>query len=479
MVFSSLVFLTVFLPVTVILYYLIPSILWKNTVLLIGSLFFYAWGEPKYVFLMMSSILVNYFVGIGIHHVKLGGKKATLLLTVGILFNLGLLVYFKYFNFLADIAIRFFHSTLTMKEIVLPIGISFFTFQSMSYVIDVYRENAEDESSYVVQKNLLSLALYISMFPQLIAGPIVRYHDIQPRLSVREHSFSQFARGIETFVIGLSKKVLIANILGDAATKIMEWNAAAIDVPTAWVGAICYSLQLFYDFSGYSEMAIGLGRMFGFEFQINFDYPYISTSVSEFWRRWHISLSQWFRDYLYIPLGGSRRGNTYFNLFVVFLATGLWHGAAFGFVLWGLWHGFFVILERWAKNRGLHIPAPKPVKWFCTMLVVVLGWTLFKIVGVRSTLGYYAVMFGLSRPDFIPYSLAWYINNRTAAALAAACIFCIPWKSIIQSRCPKAYAILLQEPFVAARRVMSLILLLICILFISNSTYNPFIYFRF
>lgn len=479
MVFSSLVFLTVFLPITVFLYYLIPSILWKNTVLLLGSLVFYAWGEPKYVFLMMSSILVNYIVGIGIHQVKQNGKRGTVLLTAGILFNLGLLVYFKYFTFLAECAARIFRCSFSIKEIILPIGISFFTFQSMSYVIDVYREKADDESSYVVQKNLLSLALYISMFPQLIAGPIVRYHDIQPRLSNREHSFSQFARGIETFVIGLAKKVLIANILGDAATRIMEWDAATISASTAWVGAICYSLQLFYDFSGYSEMAIGLGRMFGFEFQINFNYPYISTSVSEFWRRWHISLSQWFRDYLYIPLGGSRKGNTYLNLLIVFFATGLWHGAAFGFILWGLWHGFFVILERWARNKRLHIPAPKPVKWLCTMLVVVLGWTLFRIVGVRSTLHYYSVMFGLSRPEYVPYSLAWYINNRTAAALAAACVFCVPWKSILQTRCPKLCAVLLQEPFVAARRVLTLALLMICILFVANSSYNPFIYFRF
>lgn len=479
MVFSSLVFLTVFLPAVVILYYLAPSILWKNTVLLLASLFFYAWGEPKYVFLMMLSILVNYCAGLSIHHVKLGGKRGRLLLAAGILFNLALLVYFKYFNFLAECAIRFLHRSISMKEIVLPIGISFFTFQSMSYVIDVYREDAGDESSYVVQKNLLSLALYISMFPQLIAGPIVRYHDIQPRLSQREHSVSKFAQGIETFVIGLSKKVLIANVLGETVNQIIEVNSGMVNAPIAWLGAICYSLQLYYDFSGYSEMAIGLGRMFGFEFQINFNFPYISTSVSEFWRRWHISLSSWFRDYLYIPMGGSKRGNTYFHLFIVFLATGLWHGAAFGFVLWGLWHGAFVILERWARDKGIHLPIPKPVRWLFTMLVVVLGWTLFRIVGIRSTLDYYSVMFGLTRPAFLRYSLAWYLNARTVTALAAACFFSVPWKSVVRDRFPGAASVLQGGAITFAKRLLILVLLLACYLFVANSTYNPFIYFRF
>ncbi len=479
MVFSSLVFLTVFLPAVVILYYLIPSLRGKNVVLLLASLFFYAWGEPKYVFLMMASILVNYFAGLAIHRVRVGGKKGTLLLVVGILFNLGLLGYFKYFNFLVECLNRLFRAGISMREILLPIGISFFTFQSMSYVIDVYREKADDESSWVVQKNLLSLALYISMFPQLIAGPIVRYHDIQPLLSDREHSFPKFASGIEVFVIGLSKKVLIANVLGETVTKIMDVETGMLNAPIAWLGAVCYALQLYYDFSGYSEMAIGLGRMFGFEFRINFDFPYISTSISEFWRRWHISLSQWFRDYLYIPMGGSRRGNTYLNLFVVFLATGLWHGAAFGFILWGLWHGFFVILERWGRNRGIRIPVPKPVKWLYTMLVVVLGWTLFRIVGVRSTLSYYSVMFGLTRAEYIPYSLVWYLNGRTVAALAAGCFFSVPWKNVLLSRRPEAEAFLRREPVRFAGRILTLVLLLVCFLFISNSSYNPFIYFRF
>ena len=479
MVFSSLVFLTVFLPVVILLYYALPSITWKNSVLLLGSLVFYAWGEPKYVFLMMASILVNYCVGVAIHEAKLKGKKGRLLLAAGIAFNLGLLLYFKYSGFLVECAGRILRRSFSIKEILLPIGISFFTFQGMSYVIDVYRENTDDESGFVVQKNLLSLALYIAMFPQLIAGPIVRYHDVQQRLTCREHSFSLFASGIEAFIIGLSKKVLIANILGATATQIMEYNVEMINAPIAWLGALCYSLQLLYDFSGYSDMAIGLGRMFGFEFQINFDYPYISTSLSEFWRRWHISLSQWFRDYLYIPLGGSRRGNTYFNLFIVFLATGLWHGAAFGFLLWGLWHGFFVIAERFAKNKGIRLLVPKPLRWLFTMLVVLLGWTLFRIVGVRSTLHFYSLMLGFNSPAFIRYSLAWYLNARTAAALAAACFFCVPWKHVLESRCPGTGALLQSEPALFVRRLLLLILLLLCFLFISNNSYNPFIYFRF
>ena len=479
MVFSSLVFLTVFLPTVVILYYLIPSLRGKNVVLLLASLFFYAWGEPKYVFLMMASILVNYCAGMAIHRTKLNGKKGTFLLVAGILFNLGLLVYFKYFNFLVECAIRLFRVGISMREILLPIGISFFTFQSMSYVIDVYREKADDESSWVVQKNLLSLALYISMFPQLIAGPIVRYHDIQPLLSDREHSYAKFASGIKAFVIGLSKKVLIANVLGETVTKIMDVETGMLNAPIAWLGAVCYTLQLYDDVSGYSEMAIGLGRMFGFEFRINFNYPFISTSVSEYWRRWHISLSQWFRDYLYIPLGGSRKGNTYFHLFIVFFATGLWHGAAFGFILWGLWHGFFVIMERLARDRGIRLPIPKPLKWLYTMLVVVLGLTLFRIVGVRSTLNYFSVMFGLSRSEYIPYSLIWYLNGRTVAALAAGCFFSVPWKSVLLSCRPEAGELLQGKPARLAGRAVTLALLLVCFLFISNSSYNPFIYFRF
>ncbi len=480
MVFSSQVFLTVFLPVTVILYYLIPSMRWKNVLLLVCSLVFYAWGEPIYVFLMAASILVNYSFGRLIHASRHRRPFARLLLIFAVLFNLGLLVYFKYFSFLLQVFNRFLSTTFTVKDIALPIGISFFTFQGLSYVIDVFREPADDETGFVVQRNFIDLALYIAMFPQLIAGPIVRYHDIQPYLRGRKHSVDQFARGIETFVGGLAKKVLVANVLGETVELIMVQNVGMIDAPIAWLGAVCYSLQLYFDFSGYSDMAIGMGRMFGFEFQRNFDDPYVSCSITEFWRRWHISLSQWFRDYLYIPLGGSRRGNVYFNLFVVFLATGFWHGAAYGFILWGLWHGMFVLLERFFKKhpiRGLKIPGL--IRWLWTMLIVVLGWTLFRLVSVSETLRYYAIMFGRTKPDFIRFGLAWYLPRRTLAALAAAVLLCLPWRKLFQTRLAGVGALLDKPVPVLIRRLLVLALLGLCFLAICNSTYNPFIYFRF
>lgn len=480
MVFSSQVFLVVFLPVTILLYYVIPSLWWKNTLLLVGSLVFYAWGEPKYVFLMLASIVVTYGFGLAIHALRERKGLSRLLMILTVLFHIGLLLYFKYFNFLAETVGLILHRSFEIQNIILPIGISFFTFQGMSYVIDVYREDPEDPSKFVVQKNFIDLALYIAMFPQLIAGPIVRYHDIQPYLRGRKHSFAQFSRGIETFVVGLAKKVLLANILGQTVDTIMIQNVDMINAPIAWLGAVCYSLQLYYDFSGYSEMAIGLGRMFGFEFQINFNAPYISKSVTEFWRRWHISLSQWFRDYLYIPMGGSRKGNVYLHLFIVFLATGIWHGAAFGFIIWGLWHGFFVLAERYCKKKKLiHFHIPGIVKWLYTMLVAVLGWTLFKLVDLEQSFRYFSIMFGGTKPDFIRYGLSWYLDKKTITALIAALLLCVPWLKILKDKNQAAVDLLEKTPVLLARRVLVLGLLLLCFLFISNSTYNPFIYFRF
>ncbi len=484
MVFSSTVFLCAFLPTVLLLYYISPKGAAKNAVLLIASLLFYAWGEPKFVVLMVLSVLGNYLFGIAIHREHNFARKGRWFLVLSVLFNLGLLFYFKYFGFVTEAIGSLIGKNFNIAAIALPIGISFYTFQGMSYVIDVYREDISSADTTMVQKNPVKLALYISMFPQLIAGPIVRYSDIKPYLGVRQHSLEQFCDGVEIFIRGLAKKVIFANILGETATALIETNVDYISTGEAWLGAICYSLQIFYDFCGYSEMAIGLGKMFGFEFMRNFNYPYISKSITEFWRRWHISLSTWFRDYLYIPLGGNRRGNVYFNLFVVFLATGIWHGAAWGFIIWGLWHGAFMLIERVIKKhsackRLLPRFISAPLGWAYTMLVVVLGWVLFRIVSVPETLNFIKIIFGVNACEYISYDIGWYLNARTLTVLLAALIFCVPWKSIITARLPRADAFFEHPVTVLFKRILLLVLLIICFLLITNSTYNPFIYFRF
>ncbi|MBQ2986149.1 MAG: MBOAT family protein [Tyzzerella sp.] len=478
MVFSSTIFLCCFLPLMIILYYFLPGEKLKNIVLLLGSLFFYAWGEPKYVFLMIVSITGNYLGGRLIHWAKEKGKHVKPILILFIAFNIGILFYFKYFGFFVDTLANLFHKTWQIN-IALPIGISFYTFQGLSYIIDVYREDIDKAETIVVQRNYIKLATYISMFPQLIAGPIVRYRDILPYLEKRETSFSRFADGVEFFIRGLAKKVIFANLLGQVATDIMEVDVTMISTTSAWLGAICYMLQIFYDFSGYSDMAIGLGKMFGFEFMTNFNYPYISKTVGEFWRRWHISLSQWFRDYLYIPLGGNRRGNVYFNLLVVFLATGVWHGAAWGFILWGLWHGAFMLLERVIQKSTIKLRIPALLKWLYTMLVVLFGWVLFRLVSVTSTMEFISIMLGVTKNTFVRYDLTWYFNNRTIFVFVLSVLFCFPWKQIVISRFPKIVTVLESDIFVFLKRIVLLVVLIVCFLFITNSTYNPFIYFRF
>lgn len=477
MVFSSVIFLCGFLPLMIAGYYLAPGDRLKNWLLLLGSLFFYAWGEPKYVFLMLFSITGNFFGGLWIHRQKCRGKSARLLLLLSILFNLGLLFYFKYSTFLLESLSRLLQQSWAIRNVALPIGISFYTFQGMSYVIDVYRENPKENP--VVQQDYIKLALYISMFPQLIAGPIVRYSDIQPYLGHRQVSWESFADGTERFIQGLGKKAVFANILGETATQIMETDAGMISAPAAWIGILCYTMQIFYDFSGYSDMAVGLGKIFGFSFLENFNYPYISKSITEFWRRWHISLSQWFRDYLYIPLGGNRRGNVYFNLFVVFLATGIWHGAAWGFLLWGLWHGAFILIERVIKNKKPDWRLPSVLSWAYTMLVVMIGWVLFKLVDLSATISYLKVMFGIEQAEFIRYGLSWYLNGRVLTVLLLAILCCFPWKKSLCGKIPAVDRFCQGQAFAIAKRLCLLGVLFISFLLIANSTYNPFIYFRF
>ena len=335
MLFSSMTFVFMFLPVVCALYLLCKKEL-HNPILLMASILFYAWGEPKFLAIMLLTILLNYLGAIYVE--KSVNKKLPLIITI--IANLGFLVYFKYFNFILDNINALCHSNIEPLNIIMPIGISFYTFQAVSYVIDVYRGECK------AQKDIYKLALYICLFPQLIAGPIVKYHDIENQIDDREVNFDKVTLGVKRFIIGLAKKMLIANTMGAVADKIFMQPADTFSPLTAWVGALSYTMQLYYDFSGYSDMAIGLGLIFGFTFMENFNYPYISKSITEFWRRWHISLSTWFKQYLYIPLGGNRKGKnrTYLNLFIVFLLTGIWHGASWNFVIWGVWNGVFIIL---------------------------------------------------------------------------------------------------------------------------------------
>jgi alginate O-acetyltransferase complex protein AlgI len=409
MVFSSAIFLLLFLPLCLVFHFVIPKKR-RNLFLLLASLVFYAWGNYKYVWLLLVSILINYSVALLVAKAKKADpgneNKTKVALAVGIVLNLGLLVYFKYGSFAIANVDHLFGVDISIPNIVLPIGISFFTFQGMSYIIDVYRGQAE------ANKNLLNIALYISLFPSLIAGPIVKYHDISEQIQNRTITTESFASGIDRFIIGLAKKLLVADVLGSVSADIYSGLGTGIDAPSAWLAALCFMLQIYFDFSGYSDMAIGLCRMFGFELKENFNYPYISTSITEFWRRWHISLSTWFKEYLYIPLGGNRRGNVYWHLLIVFCATGIWHGAAWQFLLWGLWHGLFIILERVLAKHDWWNAIPKWWKWLPTMLIVYFGWILFNANGLQNAIDMIQTMFGIQKATDIQLSFAFYIGNH-------------------------------------------------------------------
>jgi alginate O-acetyltransferase complex protein AlgI len=482
MVFSSAVFLLIFLPLCIIGHFIIPKKC-RNLFLLLASLAFYTWGNYKYIWLLLLSILINYAVALliavsgrstGTEDARSGAKggmKASLAL--GIMLNLGLLFYFKYFTFAITSMDRFLGTDITIPDIILPIGISFFTFQGMSYIIDVYR------GQVTANKNLLDIALYISLFPSLIAGPIVKYHDISEQIRSRTITTVSFASGIDRFIIGLAKKLLIADVLGGVAADIYGGLGIGIDAPSAWLAALCYMLQIYFDFSGYSDMAIGLCRMFGFELKENFNYPYISTSITEFWRRWHISLSTWFKEYLYIPLGGNRKGNVYLHLFIVFCATGIWHGAAWQFLLWGLWHGIFIIIERVLSKHDWWTKIPKWVKWCYAMLIVYFGWILFSANGFHAAIDVVQTMFGLQVAEYVQLSILFYLGNHKliftliVALLAATPVLKQVSSNIVNTGSGRVIALL------TCKRIILLALLLLCIFSAVSGTYSPFIYFRF
>lgn len=470
MLFSSTIFLWLFLPIVLILYKLIDR-KYRNYLLLIASIVFYGWGGVKYLVLIFFSIIVNYLSGLFIDRYKDRIKIKQLILILCLLINLGLLGYFKYYNFVGKI----FNSLLSFeaipfKEIILPIGISFYTFQALSYVIDLYRGNIR------LQKNIFYLALYVMFFPQLIAGPIVRYADIEKEINERNITSLDVAYGIKRFIYGLSKKVIISNVLAKAVDTILAYDIHSLSTFAIWIAMIMYAFQIYYDFSGYSDMAIGLGKMFGFNFLENFNYPYISSSIQDFWRRWHISLSTWFREYIYIPLGGNRKGKirTYVNLFIVFLTTGLWHGASFAFVFWGLWHGLFSIIERLFLGDMLKKNKFKMINHVYVWLVVIIGWVFFRLESFKLGLSALKRMF-IYTPEGISI-LNEVMTNKVIFILIIAVLFC----GIIQNLFPKLKSALYEKQKIYTFEYIILFgLLFINMMLLVSNSYNPFIYFRF
>lgn len=466
MLFSSMTFIFIFLPIVCGLYFLVrKNITMANLLLLLASIIFYAWGEPNYVFIMLGTILINYVGAICINKYP-KHKKIALLTTI--LANLGILFYFKYFNFVMENINRVIGTNFSFLEVIMPIGISFYTFQALSYVIDVYYNKAN------VQKNIYKLALYITLFPQLVAGPIIKYHDVANQIDKRKITFNQFSYGIKRFIIGLAKKVLIANTMGAIADAIFAQPVYDFSTGVAWLGALAYTFQIFYDFSGYSDMAIGLGHMFGFKFLENFNYPYISKSITEFWRRWHISLSTWFKEYLYIPLGGNRisKYRTYLNLFIVFLATGIWHGAEWTFVIWGLWHGAFIIFERITNLHKRIGGITSSILRHCyTILAFVIGWVIFRSDNITYAIDYIKNMFGLIPYKEI-YSLPYYIDTTQIIIFITAIMLSMPIFSNFLNDDKDTKATSFQNLWL-------LILFGLSWVSISAGTYNPFIYFRF
>ena len=464
MVFSSLTFLFYYLPCVLAVYFIVP-LHWRNAVLLLVSLFFYGWGEPIYISIMVLSILIDYVHGMLVEKHRENDKKARRFVAQSVVFNLLLLGFFKYYDFFAANLSLIPGVQIPQLGLSLPIGISFFTFQTMSYTIDVYRQDAP------VQRNLLTFGTFVTMFPQLIAGPIVKYKTVAAELNARTHSAEEFASGVQLFVIGLSKKVLLANSIGALWDKTLLFQqAGTMTVFGGWMGLAAYSFQIYFDFSGYSDMAIGLGRMFGFHFEPNFDHPYLSGSVTEFWRRWHMSLTSWFREYVYIPLGGNRGGTakTLRNIVIVWFLTGFWHGAGWTFILWGLYFALWLILEKFVLRDVLK-KTPAWIKHFYTLVVVAVGWGLFAIEDLGQCLSYLFTCFGggtlWSATD--GYLLRSYGITFLVLALSSTLLGKRVWAALPERGRRIAFPVLM----IGA--------LLLCTAYLVDGSYNPFLYFRF
>lgn len=483
MVFSSAAFLFYFLPLVLAGYYLLVSFgRARNWLLLAASLFFYAWGEGEFVAIMLVSIVANYFFGIWVYrqHQRSESKSA---IACAITFNIVLLVIFKYTNFIVDningLTAEFGVAPIIIDKVHLPIGISFFTFHCISYIMDIYRRQTPPQMS------LPNTALYISLFPQLVAGPIVRYKDIAGQLISRHVDMARFSRGVQRFVTGLGKKVLVANVVAMPADKIFSIPPDQLTAPVAWLGILCYTLQIYFDFSGYSDMAIGLANMFGFKFMENFNYPYISRSIREFWRRWHISLSTWFRDYLYIPLGGNRCGpsRVRLNLVIVFFLTGLWHGASWNFIVWGLFHGAFLVAERGRFGKLLD-EGPKLVAHVYAILVFMVGWVFFRAADLTTALEYLRAMFGFGTGSGLEWYVGLFLTPKLVIVLCLGVVGSvpvIPWlKGLRERLAANRRTVALDDGLEAVvGLVLTPAIFVLCAMSLASGTHNPFIYFQF
>jgi alginate O-acetyltransferase complex protein AlgI len=466
MVFSSVPFMFMYLPVVLLVYYIAPW-KWRNLWLFVVNLLFYGWGERVYILLMLLCITVNFINGILIDKYRSDTRKAKLILVLNVVINIGMLVFFKYIDLIIE-TLRLIPglSGLETIGVTLPIGISFYTFQTMSYPIDVYRGDAN------VQKNFISFGTFVALFPQLIAGPIVRYKDVADQLNFRASSVDQFASGVRRFMIGLAKKTLIANNLGSLWDIYAAASASELTMLGSWLGIIAFSLQLYFDFSGYSDMAIGLGRMLGFEFLENFNYPYISKSITEFWRRWHMSLGTWFRDYVYIPLGGNRcsRRRQFFNILVVWALTGIWHGASWTFLLWGLYYALFLMVEKAFLLKRLE-RAPAILSHLYTLLIVIVGWAIFQLDSLEKCAIYLTAMFGMGGAGFAVSSDLYYLLSYAVTfviAIAAA----TPLGARLYNKAPEALR-------ACASPALIVVALILATAYIVDGTYNPFLYFQF
>ncbi|MDD4104218.1 MAG: MBOAT family protein [Clostridiales bacterium] len=478
MVFSSTVFLLLFLPLTLFLYYnpIFKSRSFRNHTLLLASLVFYAWGEPVFVLVLLISILVNWFFALMMDRQTDAAKRKRFLI-FPISFDIGLLFLFKYLGFTLSNLGLLLGGTAVQFDIALPIGISFFTFQAMSYVVDVYRKRAP------IQRNVLNVALYITLFPQLIAGPIVRYETVADQIMNRRETPADFTAGVTRFIFGLGKKVLLANYVGLIADNIFA-TGNALSVASAWLGIVSYALQIYFDFSGYSDMAIGLGSMFGFHFLENFNFPYIANSITDFWRRWHISLGTWFRDYVYIPLGGNRvsKSRWIFNVFAVWLLTGIWHGANWTFVVWGLYYFAFLVFERltgFHKKLGI-------LSHVYTLFVVLVGWVIFRAESLPRAIQYLGYMFGVADGGFMDNFFRYYVSNGKWVLLAAAACSVpaigfirnkLSAKTEVSSEYPARSSLLVVMD--VGKTILTVLIFALSLLVSVNSTYNPFIYFNF